>query len=82
VAEAEVVSPEALAEQTKTVVAVNGPRVAGLAAGVRPVPLAEQAIVAPAVEDETTGDTDPLKVSVPGLNVGVATVVVVPDWSV
>jgi hypothetical protein len=73
VADADAVSPEAVAEQTKTVVAVKGPNVAGLVWDVRLVPLAVQAIVAPAVADETTGDTDPVKVSVPGANVGVAT---------
>jgi hypothetical protein len=74
VAEADGLSPDAVAEQTNTVVAVNGPNVAGLAAGVRFVPLAAQAIVAPDVVDDTTGETEALNVSLPGLKVGVATV--------
>lgn len=82
VAEADGLSPEAVAEQTKTVVALNGPKVAGLAAGVRFVPFAEHAMVAPDVAEDTTGEIEPVNVPVLGENVGVAVVGVVTDWSV
>jgi hypothetical protein len=71
---ADCVSPLAVAEHVRTVVPVKGPNVAGLAVLARGEPLAVQLITAPAVDDDTTGETEVGNVSEPGLNVGVATV--------
>jgi hypothetical protein len=69
-----VASPDDVAVQDNVVVEVKGPKVAGLAAVVALPPFTEQEIVAPEVEEETTGDIDPVNVSWPGENVGVAVV--------